>query len=264
MTGRDRDLALQRRAMRDWLAMMGGSSPGARCERRGSVVAAVVPASPDRSIANSVSYDEPADLIARLDELAALYDEAQIDAWTVWVPEFEIDTIAALERAGHAFDGKPLAMTLELDGFEPPDLGGLDYDDRCDMPTLGEVNQSAYGLDAQSGFAAVFASEPEGVDLRVYRARDAGEVACVLATIDHEPIEGADGPDCGIYFVATFEGARGRGFGTRLLAAALVEARGRGCATSTLQASAMGEPIYAGLGYRAAFRWNMYERRRAA
>ena len=54
------------------------------------------------------------------------------------------------------------------------------------------------------------------------------------------------------------------GLATRLLSAALVEARGRGCTTSSLQSSAMGERIYDTLGYRRWFRLDMYERRRPA
>ena len=187
-----------------------------------------------------------------------------MNAWTVWTPEFDREAIAALEAAGHSFDGKPLAMVLELERFEPPDLGGLDYDEGGDMPTLGEINDSAYGFAAGEGMAALFAAHPEGIHVRIYRARLDGETACVLATIDHDGLDGAGGDDCGIYFVATREDARGRGLATRLLSAALVEARGRGCATSSLQSSAMGERIYDTLGYRRWFRLHMYERRRSA
>jgi GNAT superfamily N-acetyltransferase len=108
--------------------------------------------------------------------------------------------------------------------------------------------------------APLFGRIPPELEMRLYRARLDGEVACMLATIDHEP-EDAAGPDCGIYFVATPEAHRGRGLAGRLLGAALAEARERGCATSSLQASAMGQPLYARLGYQEYFRWNMYERR---
>jgi GNAT superfamily N-acetyltransferase len=261
---RDRALAIQQRAMRDWIAMLGGSAPDSRLVERDGVAAAIIPSVPNRSIPNSVNYSDARALADSLDELAAIYDKAGVNAWTVWTPDFDREAIAALEAAGHAFDGKPLAMVLELERFEPPDLGGLDYDRDGDMPTLGEVNDAAYGFAAGDGMAALFAESPEGIDLRIYRVRMDGESACVLATIDHEPLDGAAGPDCGIYFVATHERARGRGLATRLLTAALVEARGRGCATSSLQASAMGESIYTALGYQGYFRLHLYERRKPA
>jgi GNAT superfamily N-acetyltransferase len=261
MIARELALAIQRRGMADWIAMLGGSAPDSRVVELDGVVGAVVPAVPQRSIANSVSYQDAARLEAALDELAAEYERAGVAAWTVWTPEFDADAIAALERAGHRFDGRPAAMIAELDDFEPPDLGGLDYDAEGDMATLGRINDSAYGFDPGDGMGALFGATPEDLDLRLYRARLDGEVSCVLATIDHEPVEGADGRDCGIYFVATTQTARGRGLATRLLAAALVEARGRGCSTSSLQASAMGASIYTALGYERCFELHMYERR---
>jgi GNAT superfamily N-acetyltransferase len=260
---RDRALAIQQRAMRDWIAMLGGSAPDSRFLEADGVAAAIVPSVPERSIANSVSYTDAGALADSLDRLAAAYDAAGVNAWTVWTPVFDREAIAALEAAGHAFDGKPLAMVLELERFEPPDLAGLDYDEGGDMPTLGDINDAAYGFAPGEGMAALFAARPEGIDVRIYRARLDGETACVLATIDHDGPEGAGG-DCGIYFVATREDARGHGLATRLLSAALVEARGRGCTTSSLQSSAMGERIYDTLGYRRWFRLHMYERRRPA
>jgi GNAT superfamily N-acetyltransferase len=258
---RDRALAIQQRALADWIAMLGGAAPDSRRLRLGGVSAAIVPSVPHRSIANSVNYVDAAALADSLAALDAAYVEAGVKAWTVWTPEFDRDAILALEAAGHRFDGRPMAMVLDLDRFEPPDLGGFDYDTDGDLPTLGAVNDEAYGFPGD-GVAPLFAERPEGLDLRVYRAHLDGEPACMLSTIDHEPTEGASGPDCGVYFVATRERARGRGLATRLTAAALVEARGRGCATSSLQASALGEPIYTALGYASCFRLHMYERRR--
>ncbi len=54
-------------------------------------MASVVPAIPDRSIVNSVAYRDADSLAAALDELAAEYDEAGVEAWTVWVPEDDRD-----------------------------------------------------------------------------------------------------------------------------------------------------------------------------
>ena len=190
---RDRALAIQQRGMRDWIAMLGGSAPDSRFLELDGTAAAVVPAVPDRSIANSVNYSDAGALAESLDQLTA-----------------------------------------------------------------------AYGFAAGEGMAALFAQQPEDLDLRIYRARLDGESASVLATIDHEPLDGAGGGDCGIYFVATHEAARGRGLATRLLTAALGEARDRGCATSSLQSSAMGEPIYVARGYQPCFRLHMYERRKPA
>ena len=85
--------------------------------------------------------------------------------------------------------------------------------------------------------------------LRLYQARaDSGEPVSVMATIDHA------GDDVGIYLVATHPDHRGRGLASRLLAAALDEAKQRGMQTSSLQGSPMGAPIYARLGYSGDFR----------
>jgi GNAT superfamily N-acetyltransferase len=138
----------------------------------------------------------------------------------------------------------------------------LDYALGASMPLLGEINDRAYGHEGADGYAPAFTRRPETPSLRIYVARQDGEAASALATIDHEPVEGAAGPDCGIYWVATPEEYRGRGLSSRLLYAALVEARERGCATSSLQASSMGYPIYERLGYQAPYRYRLYERRK--
>jgi GNAT superfamily N-acetyltransferase len=68
--------------------------------------------------------------------------------------------------------------------------------------------------------------------------------------------------DCGIYWVGTMPDARGRGVATGLMRQALLEARERGCETTSLQATAMGRPVYRRLGYRELGAIEMWERRR--
>jgi ribosomal protein S18 acetylase RimI-like enzyme len=250
---RDRVLALQQRGLREWIDLMGTCSVGARTLELEGVTAAIIPATPKRSIPNSVSYTDAKALVRSLDDLAAAYAEAGVEAWTVWVPEFDAEAIEALTAAGHAFDGKPAAMALDQEGFDPPEVGELDWDAEATLEELGRVNDLAYGL-AENGFGASLTSPSDRPGVRVYQARIRGETACVTATIDQ-------GCDLGVYLVATASEFRGRGLASRLLTAALLEARERGLKTSSLQASGMGEPVYRRMGYLAPFRLHLYERR---
>lgn len=254
--GMDRDEAhaIQVRAMRDWLRWLGSASAGARTVERTGLTASVVPAVPERSIANGVVYERGDDLIAAYEELRAAYDDAGVAAWTVWVPDFDAGVVAELERRGHAFDGEPLAMVLELERLRAPDREDLDWDTDASPEEMGALNDLAYGLEAGEGMAAAFGPAPPELGMRRYRARVGGELACVLATMDH-----AD--DTGIYFVATHPERRGARLASRLLGLALIEARRRGQRTASLQASAMGAGLYRRLGFEDAFRLLMYERR---
>jgi GNAT superfamily N-acetyltransferase len=257
-------LEVQLRAFRDFVEWLGAASPGARVVTLGGEIAgSLVPAVPGRSIVNSVTYRDPTALAGSLGRLAAIYDEGGIDAWTVWAPEHDREAIAALEAVGHSLDGRPAAMVAEIADVVAPEPEGLDWDAYASIALLGTLNDRAYGHGTADGFAGALVSTPARLALRIYRAGVDGEPACVLATIDHAPAPDAAGPDCGVYFVATDPARRGMGLATRLMGVALAEARERGCATSSLQASAMGEPIYAALGYRTHFRYCMYERRSA-
>jgi GNAT superfamily N-acetyltransferase len=250
---------LQRNSLGDYIEMVASGSPGAQLIELDGVRAAIAPATPQRSIPNSVTYAAADALADAHAELGARYARAGVSTWTVWVPEFDRDAIELLERAGHRFDGSPAAMTLELARFDPPDLGDLGWDRGCDGATLGRINDRAYGHEGADGFAGALSGLGERAGVRLYRAMVDGKPVSVLGTIDHTESDGA--ADCGIYFVATDPAYRRRGLSTRLLAAALIEARERGCATSTLQASGAGRPIYQALGYEHTFDLHLYERR---
>jgi predicted GNAT family acetyltransferase len=90
----------------------------------------------------------------------------------------------------------------------------------------------------------------------IYLARVDGETAaCVVAY--------HSGGDAGIYNVGTRAAARGRGLATGLMRQAALDAREAGCETTSLQATAMGRPVYKRLGYRELGVIEMWERRRA-
>lgn len=246
---------IQRRGLRDSLRWLGGASPRASAWEAPGVTAAIVPATPERSIINSVVYDDVRSLDSAYAGLVDAYAAAGVAAWNVWTPDHDVGAIAMLTGRGHAFDGGPAAMTLDLERFEPPDPGDLDWDAEASFDELGRINDAAYGHAQGEDIAPAMAGAAEDVPIRLYRAHRSGETACVLATIDHDE-------DLGVYYVATAEGHGRQGLASRLLAAALAEGRERGLRTSSLQSSAKGQSVYTRLGYESRFRLHLYERRR--
>ncbi|CAN5633850.1 hypothetical protein BH10ACT11_BH10ACT11_13920 [soil metagenome] len=244
----------QRQCLREFVRWIGASSLDAQIFEARGLEAAIVPATPQVSITNSVVYESIDALDTSLYKLNAVYKEAEVQAWTVWVPEDDKEVIAMLTDARMAFDGDPAAMELSLAGFEAPDPGDLDWDAECTPSQCAAINDAAYQKEHDEGWAPAMTEPAKEPHMRLYRARASGEPVCTVGTIDR------DG-DLGIYLVATKPEHQGRGLMSRLLGQALADASERGLQTSSLQASAAGEPVYRGLGYETIFRWHLYERR---
>ncbi len=238
------------RMYRSFAALVATMGDGPPVEIDG-LVASVSPATPDRSVFNSVLYERPEALAGGLDELAAVYSEAGVDAWTVWVPEADRASASLLEGAGHVLDASPVAMVLELGELADERDDGLDWDDAAGVEEVCRVNDRAYGYE-DGTFARGLGTPPE--TLRFYRARLDGEVASVIGTTE------LDG-DCAVWWVATLPEARGHGLAGRLMRVALAAGREHGCDISTLQATKLGKPVYERLGYRDVGTIEMWERR---
>ncbi len=217
-----------------------------------SVTACIARRAPERSVCNGVVYDGHEQLAAVIDQLAESYAKAGVRAWTVWTPEDDGPTADLLASRGHALDAKPAAMALELDAFEDesPRPGDFRVEPGADPALVGRLNDDAYGY---RDFEQVL----DGLLPEVghwYVADLDGEPCASTMAFDSEG-------DCGIFFVATLPEARGRGIAGALMSRALRDAKNRGCTTSSLQATRMGEPIYERLGYRTLCRLHMWEQR---
>lgn len=237
-------------SLREFCRMLGQASPGARVVEVEDVIAAVVPATPERAVPNSVAYGSAAGLGRALPEIAAAYEDAGVRAWTVWVPHFDAESETALERAGHVLDADPAAMAMELASFDAPRPADLDLDPEPTLETVGRLNDLSYTFGSDD-FERSLKHAPT---LHLYVARAGGRPVACSTGHDH------DG-DFSVTFTATLPEARGRGLAARLLTHALHEARERGCTTTSLQATKMGQPVYERLGYRNLGPLHMWERR---
>ncbi|MBD0281731.1 MAG: GNAT family N-acetyltransferase [Thermoleophilaceae bacterium] len=242
-----------RASMQHFMRLLGQASDGARTLERDGVVAAVVPACPERAVLNSVTYTEAGGLADAYEEIAAAY--AEIGAtWTVWVHHGDRNAAALLEPRGHFLDAEPEAMGRELDGVErPPDRALSEWTAAGRIADVGSINDRSYAFGTDS-FTRGLARFPED-QAHVYTASQAGEPVACLMTLDHER-------NTDIEWVAVVPEARGRGLSGKLLAHALADARERGAETTTLVATRLGRPVYDRLGYRPLGALQMWERRR--
>lgn len=233
---------LRRRAIagvRDEVEAFGSAARGSRLIRRPGLLASLAPASPQRSLFNSVFYDDPAAPAREYEALAEAYAAAGVRAWTIWVPDEDRETARLLAGRGHVLDAAPRAMAMELAalGDEPPPPPGVEPGP-IEVAAAAELNDRAYGY-GEDGFRAGLAGE---TTIRWQGAYAGGEPVSCVGTIEI-------GDDCCVTGVATPTEYRGRGIAGWLMLKALTEAREGGALTASLQATKAGAPIYERLGF---------------
>ncbi|HEX6689418.1 MAG TPA: GNAT family N-acetyltransferase [Solirubrobacterales bacterium] len=233
---------LRRRAIggvRDEVEAFGSAAPDSLLIRREGLVASVVPAAPQRSLFNSVFYEDPAAFAREYEALAAAYDEAGVRAWTVWVRDEDRETARLLAGRGHLLDAAPRAMAMELvaAASEPPAPAGIEPGP-IEPAMAAELNDRAYGY-GEDGFRAGLAGETA---ICWHGAYASDEPVCCVGTLEV-------GGDCCVTGVATPPEHRGRGIASWLLLRALAKAREQGALTASLQATKAGAPIYERLGF---------------
>jgi N-acetylglutamate synthase-like GNAT family acetyltransferase len=241
-------------SMLHWYRLVGAGSEGAHTLERDGVVAALVPASPERSVVNAVVYERPEALAAAYDDIAAAYDAIGAK-WTVWVHTGDGVTAALLERKGHVFDAAPEAMAADLAATppkRPPDDALADWTAEGDLGDVGAINDVAYGYGGD-WFSRALTDLPAG-EVQIYVARQDGEAVGCSAIVDN-------GTNCEVQMVAVLPEARGSGISGKLIAHGLADAMERGARTSTLVATQLGRPVYERLGFQPLGALEMWERR---
>jgi GNAT superfamily N-acetyltransferase len=235
------------------IGVFGAAAESSRVVRWAGVTAAVVPATPDRSLFNTALFDSPAALDAEYDALARVYAEAGVRAFSVWTDPADSAQSEFLTARGFKLDGRPRAMAAELDRLALPQAGDLAWSHTEQVSVVAQLNEAAYGLPAPSWQRAFsLLRDPRA---RMYVALDGGVAAASVLTWD------GDYGDCAVCGVATAPQHQRRGLASRLLGVALREAMQRGAITTTLQSSSQGRAVYARMGYRDLGALGVWEHR---
>jgi hypothetical protein len=196
-----------------------------------------------------------ADFIARAKEFFAARDRG----FSIWIRAGQAadnDLAAAAEAAGFqaVYEMPEMLLGAELATAPLPagvELRRLSTEDEA--PGFWRVAKAAY---ASNGFPPeVFAgytnhSRLLAENVVVFIVYLDGEPASIAMTIVSHGV-------AGIYWVGSLERARGMGLGRAVTVAATNAGLALGGEIASLQASPMGKPIYAKLGYETAFDYRL-------
>jgi len=198
----------------------------------------------------------PAEVLARAD---AFFDELH-RGYTVVTAPWDDDLAAHLEAEGlWAFGTSPeMVCRQRLADVEPPE--GIELRQAADDADIADflaVNAAAYGS---------LGMPPEAMADSVQRFDRVLEphIATVVAYDGDEPVAAAQAAlshgIAGVFWVGTTEAARGRGLGEAVCRWVTNWAFDHGAAAQSLEASVMGEPIYARMGYEELYRYTSWFR----
>jgi GNAT superfamily N-acetyltransferase len=163
-------------------------------------------------------------------------------------PDIGARLLAAGFENGRAQRGMVLDMARRLHPAAPAGLAVSPLAQAAQFEAFAAIVVEGLfgaGPETASAFAALL------------RALDGARAFGVVGSFEGEPVSAAyafiDGEGGGgVYFVATKESRRGRGFGSATVSAILDELERRGARNCILQATESGKPVYEGLGFEDA------------
>jgi GNAT superfamily N-acetyltransferase len=246
-------LALQRPGQRAFYRLFDGASPGARVvERDDGVLVCVCPARPERSLVNCVLYDNGEAVVRALSEVADEFSAAGVEAWAVWVAPGDEAVAAVCAAAGMTLDATPELMWAAVDDVvgRAPSRDGVVLDPAPTWKALADVSDAAFGLP-RDHLSSTLAQADDAVGFRAVARDDEGRAVAGAGVV-------VAGDVAEVVMVATVPAARGQGLASACIRSCLSRS---GARWTTLEATKMGEPLYAHMGYARAGAYGMWEAR---
>jgi ribosomal protein S18 acetylase RimI-like enzyme len=228
--------------------LFGLHAPDAQLLEHPDFVASSVPAS-FSSLVNAAVPIDGAAIAPHLHHIADLYARAGVTKWGVWIDPAATSEAQALQEHGLVLDSTPGLMAADIKAIEH----GIDANvDQVTLEELGAVNDASYGIPPGTIAGAIAGIPPTAVHAYGVRNGDAPTAVAVIQDVED---------DAFVSFVATLPDHRGRGLASQILSHAVHQAEQRGQRTTSLQASRLGQSIYARLGYHRLGEIHLYEMR---
>ncbi len=200
----------------------------------------------------TVVYEKLADPAAEVRRAADFYRKAGADFVMRVRVGFDPDTQQVMQELGlqkaDQLPGMVLSPVAEIPA-PPNDLTIVDWDVGS-LPTHNEIIAASFGMPLQ---LADDLMTPALLNTRLHG---------YIGYIDGQPVGtsalvASDGV-AGVYNVATLPEYRGRGIGEAMTWHAVRKGVEAGCVIGSLQASAMGQPVYARMGFRTIAPYESY------
>jgi hypothetical protein len=198
----------------------------------------------------------PADVLGAADEFFGRWDRG----YTLVTAPWDEDLAAHAEAEGlWAFGTSPEMVCRErLADVDPPEgivlRQATTEADLADFLIVGSAAYASLGMPVEVMPAAIE---------RLERLLEP-HLATVVAYQDDEPVAAAQAMlshgIAGVFWVGTLEAARGKGLGETVCRWVTNWAFDEGAAAQSLEASTMGEPIYARMGYEELHRYTSWFR----
>lgn len=156
--------------------------------------------------------------------------------------DFDPAAIRPVLKAAGYVDPLPVqrAMFLDLEGYEPAAVTlNVEHVPAELNGDWSDMVAEAFGKPTEKPGMLLIA-EDANCDFLMYRVDGKMVAGMLLICV---------GDNAGIHEVGTLEAFRGKGIASNLLNCALAIAKEKGCKYATLQASPMGAPLYASLGF---------------
>lgn len=169
--------------------------------------------------------------------------------------QFEWACAGAFRDAGLREAARIPGMLLDpiREGAAPPaDLVVREVRSEEDLVRYQETAFAGFGFPATSGQLFLTGQLLDMPNVKLYLGLVGDRPACTSALC-------ASGPVAGIYWVSTLPELRGRGFGEAVTWSAVRGGTLLGCRFASLQASAMGRPVYERMGFATPLHYVCFE-----
>ncbi len=169
----------------------------------------------------------------------------QLPFRVLFSPGVEGEFLPLLQERGYEKSDPLPVMTLENLPTKVDERTDLDIRKVSTLEELGdfqEAGEKGFSLPAGTGPYVTTEQTFRLPDIEMFIGYTESKPACTSMLI-------RTGPVAGIYWVSTLPEYRHRGFGAAITLRAVLAGKEKGCAYASLQASAMGKPVYARIGF---------------